>query len=203
MILISRNEKKLKTWNCRTLNRVRFYVGYQSSSLETSFLHDFIKLIEIERLYLIGFREVICLIFVVANLESDTYILNEIASRQHRVVNNNLIEIENASLMTKLYHMTIGNGNIDKAKHQQNLDVLNQFPKFTKSAMTNIHNVINRLQSFKHEIDEIKFSISKMDRAQTLSMDIHMEILKNSLESLQEYKQRFNGRLTKNNRVQG
>ena len=92
--------------------------------------------------------------------------------------------------------MTIGNGNSEKVKHQRNLQVFNKFPEFTESAAIKIKNIIGRLQNFKHEIVEVKYTVSKMDRAQTLQVDVHIEILNNALESLEKYRRQFDKQIT-------
>ncbi len=128
--------------------------------------------------------------------------MNDIASKSHQIESKKLDKIEHGSYISKLYQKTIGNGNINKVKHQRNLRVFDQFGKFTVSAAINVENVINKLRSFKYEIEEIKFTISQMDRAQTLQVDLHLGILKNGLEALQKYKKRLDGRITESNKNQ-
>ncbi len=128
--------------------------------------------------------------------------MNDIASKSHQIDTKKLDQIEHGSYISKLYQMTIGNGNINKAKYQRNLRVFDQFAKFTVSAAINVENVINRLRHFKHEVEEIKYTVSKMDRAQTLQVDLHLEILKNGLEALHKYKKHLDGRITESNKSQ-
>ncbi|CAF1466118.1 unnamed protein product [Didymodactylos carnosus] len=103
--------------------------------------------------------------------------------------------------MAKLYRKTIGEGDINKVKHQRNLQILNQFPTFTKEAAIQINNVLHRLEIFKFESDEMKLTVSTMDRVQTLSLNIHIETLKDAINKLHMYQQRFDGRINEANQV--
>jgi len=79
--------------------------------------------------------------------------------------------------------------------------VFNEFPKFTQMATVNIGNVIETLRGFKYEIEEVKYTVSKMDRAQTLEVNVHIEVLSNALESLQKYKQQLDRRIMDNSKA--
>jgi len=68
-------------------------------------------------------------------------------------------------------------------------------------ATVNIGNVIETLRGFKYEIEEVKYTVSKMDRAQTLEVNVHIEVLSNALESLQKYKQQLDRRIMDNSKA--
>jgi hypothetical protein len=137
---------------------------------------------------------------VLVNLGEKTETLNTIAAEPHQIDRKKLNEIEDRNFLTRLYRNTFGNGNIEKAKYQQNVEVFNQFPDFTKAAAIKIINVINRLRAFQHEIDEVKFIVAKLVRGQTLQLDLHLEILTSGMESLKKYKNHLNGRIAERNK---
>ena len=139
--------------------------------------------------------------FVLVNLEESNNVLISISSAAHETNDLKLKEIQHASYIAKIYHATIGNGNVNQAKYERNLQVLNEFGTFTTSAAINIENIIIKLKNFETEIEEVKYSLSKMDHPQTLSVDIHIEILKHCSERLHEYKQRLNGRINESNKM--
>jgi hypothetical protein len=126
--------------------------------------------------------------------------LNVIADEAHNIDFKKLYDIKDASYMVALYRITIGEGNVNKAKYERNIEVFKQFPEFRKSALIIINNILIRLGEFKAEIHEIKESTSNMDHAQALPMDLHIKILKDSMAQLNKYKQHLKKRIDQENK---
>jgi hypothetical protein len=136
--------------------------------------------------------------FISENLEEEIDSLNVIADEAHSIDFKKLHDIKDASYMVTLYRITIGEGNVNKAKYERNIEVFKQFPAFTHSSLI-IINKLNRLGEFKAAINEIKESTSNMDHAQALPMDLHIKILKDAMTLLNKYKQHLKRRIDQEN----
>jgi len=104
-------------------------------------------------------------------------------------------KISDEGLLVKLYRKTMGNGESDKLKHQHNLEILQEFKDIVKLGIININNVIDRLKRFKAEAAELKSTVTEIELAQTMSLNVHIDILKNGIERLNQLKQRLDGRI--------
>jgi len=97
--------------------------------------------------------------------------------------------------LVKIYRRTLGDGDSDQVKHQHNLEVLKEFKDIVKFGIVDINNVIDRLKRFKAEAAELKLTITEVELAQSMSLNIHIDILKNGIERLNHLKQRLDGRV--------
>ena len=104
-------------------------------------------------------------------------------------------KILDEGFLVKLYRQTMGNGESDQVKHQHNLEVLQEFKDIIKLGIIDVNNVIDRLKRFKAEAAELKSTVTEVELAQTMSLNVHMDILKNGIERLNQLKQRLDGRI--------
>lgn len=140
-----------------------------------------------------------CASVYLVDLDTKYETVNDILSETYDTIELKLKIIEQKILdegyLVKLYRSTIGNGESDKAKHQHNLGVLKEFKDIVKLGIIDVNNVIDRLKRFKAEAAELKSTVTEVELAQAMSLNVHMDILKSGIERLNNLKQRLDGRM--------
>ena len=133
------------------------------------------------------------------DLDTKYETVNDMLSETYDTIELKLKIIEQKILdegyLAKLYRSTIGNGESDKAKHRHNLGVLREFKDIVKLGIIDVNNVIDRLKRFKAEATELKSTVTEVELAQAMSLNVHMDILKSGIERLTNLKQRLDGRM--------
>lgn len=89
----------------------------------------------------------------------------------------------------------LGNGDLDKLKHQQNLLVLEKFKDIIQSGILDVHNILGKLKSFKAEANELKSTVTEIEFAESMSLEAHTDVLKHGIERLKKLKRRLDGRM--------
>ncbi|CAF1303807.1 unnamed protein product, partial [Didymodactylos carnosus] len=172
------------------------------NSIQSQFQHYVEKIEnEVERVILLA-EDVHSQLY---NVETKYETINDVLCESHFKTQNKLDEIEEKKLkeglFAKLYRTTIGNNNnMDQIKHQRNVETLTLFKDYIKVGIIDVNNIINRLKRFKYEADELKLIVSEIDLGQTMSLNVHIDILQNGIEQLKQSKQRLDGRI-KNKQV--
>ena len=133
------------------------------------------------------------------DLDTKYETVSDILSETHGSIQSKLDQIEQKILdegyLVKFYRSTLGNGESDKIKHQHNLGVLKEFKDIVKFGITDVNNVLDRLKTFKAEAAELKSTVTEVELAQAMPLNVHVEILKSGIERLNNVKRRLDGRM--------
>ena len=113
--------------------------------------------------------------------------LNLMAAESHRNNKEDLMKIDHASYLIKLYQRLLGDNEITKKKYQQNLLILNQSLAIIAQEADRVHQTINRLGHLQSFIDQLQRSVSEMSYASKEPVDIHLSELEDIMKTLSKY----------------
>ena len=84
---------------------------------------------------------------------------------------------------------------LDKSKHQHNLEALQDFKHIVSLGMVDINNVIVSLKIFRAEAVELKSAVTEIELARAMSLSVYIDILKDGVVRLKQFKNRLDGRM--------
>lgn len=113
-----------------------------------------------------------------------------------------LRDIDHANAITKFYRSMVGDQDIKRDKHQQNLRTLNATTTIIRETIKQISETLSRLGQFETYVDQTKEAILKMDAAHKDPVNIHYDKLNEIIDELSMYHRNYVKRQKEVNQIE-